>query len=89
MSEHIAYMAEKAGADHVGLGLDFMYLEGSDYGFYHSNPGTWPKGYPTPPWNFFQPEQMEDLVAALERRGFTNNEIIGILGANYLAQLKP
>jgi hypothetical protein len=32
---------------------------------------------------------MGDLVAALERRGFSNGEITGILGANYLAHLEP
>jgi membrane dipeptidase len=68
----------------VGLGLDFMYLEGSDYGFFHAAAGRWPRGYPSPPWHFLQPEQMGALVDELERAGFGQKEIVGILGENYL-----
>jgi len=73
-----------AGADCVGLGLDFMFLEGSDYGFYHRAKGRWPRGYPEPPWSFLQPEQFGDLVRALEKKGFSQDELKGLLGANYL-----
>ncbi len=84
MAEHLAHIAAIAGADRVGLGLDFMYLEGSDYGFYHANKANWPRGYPEPPWAFMQPEQFADLVAAIEAKGFSRDEIKGILGANYM-----
>jgi len=84
MATHLAHIAGIAGAARVGLGLDFMYLEGSDYGFYQTNKAQWPRGYPEPPWGFMQPEQLGSLVAALEARGFGRDEIRGILGANYL-----
>jgi membrane dipeptidase len=84
MATHLAHIAGLAGADRVGLGLDFMYLEGSDYGFYHANKAQWPRGYPAPPWSFLQPEQLGDLVAAIEAAGFARDEIRGILGGNYL-----
>jgi membrane dipeptidase len=84
MARHAAYIAAIAGADRVGLGLDFMYLEGSDYGFFHAAKARWPRGYPDPPWAFLQPGQFGDLVAELERVGFGRTEIIGILGDNYL-----
>ncbi len=84
MSEHVAHIASIAGAEHVGLGLDFMYLDGSDYGFFHANRGAWPVGYPDPPWHFLQPEQLGDLVTELERRGFGDDDVMGILGGNYL-----
>ena len=83
MSEHIAHIAGIAGAERVGIGLDFMYLEGSDYGFYHATKHRWPRGYPEPPWSFLQPEQFGDLVDALAARGFSNAELRGILGGNY------
>lgn len=84
MAAHVAYVADLIGADRVGLGLDFMYLDGSDYAFFHTSQGRWPRGYPNPPWDFLQPEQFGDLVLALEAKGFTHIEITGILGANYL-----
>jgi membrane dipeptidase len=84
MAEHAAHIAGIAGADRVGLGLDFMFLEGSDYGFYHRSKGRWPRGYPEPPWSFLQPEQFGDLVRALEKKGFARGELRGLLGDNYL-----
>jgi membrane dipeptidase len=84
MAEHVAHIAGIAGADRVGLGLDFMFLEGSDYGFFHAARGRWPRGYPAPPWDFLQPEQVADLVVALEAKGFSRPELSGVLGENYL-----
>lgn len=84
MAQHAAYIAEIAGADRVGLGLDFMFLEGSNYDFFHAAQGRWPRGYPEPPWHFIQPEQFGDLVAELEEVGFSRDEILGVLGGNYL-----
>lgn len=89
MARHLAHIAALAGPDRVGLGLDFMFLEGSDYGFYHAAKGRWPRGYPEPPWDFFQPEQFGDLVAALEAEGFGADEIRGVLGENYLRLALP
>lgn len=89
MARHIAHMASVAGVDRIGLGLDFMYLEGSDFAFYHNHKARWPRGYPTPPWTFFAPERLSDLVAALEKIGFSRDEIRGVLGANYLRLALP
>jgi membrane dipeptidase len=84
MARHAAHIADIAGADRVGLGLDFMFLEGSDYDFFHAAKVRWPRGYPEPPWHFIQPEQFGDLVAGLEGVGFRRDEILGVLGGNYL-----
>ena len=89
MARHAAHIAEIAGADRVGLGLDFMFLERSDYAFYYKNAHRWPRGYSEPPWDFIQPEQLGDLVAALEAVGFDKNEVRGILGENYLRHALP
>lgn len=87
MARHAAHVAAIAGAERVGLGVDFMYLEGSDYGFFHRSRATWPRGYPAPPWSFLQPEQLGDLVAELEAVGFSAAEVAGILGGNYLGRV--
>ena len=84
MARHLAHIAQIAGADRVGLGLDFMFLENSSYDFYHAHADRWPRGYPPPPWPFLQPEQIEALVTAIRAVGFSDQEIAGILGANHL-----
>jgi membrane dipeptidase len=84
MARNAAHVAGIAGMDRVALGLDFMFLERSDYGFFHAARGRWPRGYPPPPWHFLQPEQFGDLVTELEAAGFDQAGIKGILGANYL-----
>ncbi len=56
----------------------------SGYSVYHAAKGRWPRGYPDPPWAFLQPEQFDDLVQALENKGFTKAELSGVLGENYL-----
>jgi membrane dipeptidase len=84
MAEHAAHIAGIAGADRVGLGVDFMFLENSDYEFFHRARGRWPRGYPEPPWSFLQPEQFGDLVQALEQKGFDREDMKGLLGGNYL-----
>ncbi len=89
MARHAARLAERVGAERLGLGLDFMYLDGSDYGFYHGSRARWPRGYPEPPWSFCQPEQLSELVAALERTGFDRGEIAGLLGGNHLRLALP
>lgn len=84
MARHIAHIAEIAGSEKVGIGADFMFLEGSNYSFYQNSKASWPRGYREPPWGFLQPEQFGQLVEALEKKGFQEKEIIGILGKNYL-----
>jgi len=86
VAAHAAHMAELAGVEAVGLGLDYMYLTGSDYAFLEAERARWPKGYPDPPWRFLEPEEMGDLVGALEEAGFDEMGLAGILGRNYLAR---
>lgn len=84
MAKHLAHIAGIAGTERIGIGLDFMLLENSSYDFYHSHADRWPRGYPPPPWDFLQPEQIGDLLAQLGHVGFSDIEIAGILGENYL-----
>jgi membrane dipeptidase len=83
-ARHICHVAELAGPDKVGFASDFMFLEGSDYGFYHSNPNRFTAGYPPPPWPFLPPERFPELTARLLACGFGEHELRGIYGGNYL-----
>lgn len=84
MLAHIVYFAELIGPQHVALGIDNVYYLEQHYRNIAGNPDTWPSGYPPPPWHYFAPEQVPALAEGLSTRGFTETEIRGILGENFL-----
>jgi len=84
MVDGMVYVAEQVGAEHVALGTDFMFVEGSAYRWYYDRAYMYPKGYSEPPWLFVQPEQIPAITEELVRRSFSDAEIEGILGRNYL-----
>lgn len=81
--DHIDHIANLVGAEYIGLGADFC-----QYG-YDWVSITWAKsGMPERRYQF--PEGIEDITKwknvtrGLIRRGYTDPEITGILGGNYL-----
>ena len=85
MAAHLAHIAALAGPERVGIGLDFMYLEGSDYNFYQVQQGAMAARLPRAAVGLHAARAaLGSLVAALEGEGSAANEIRGILGGNYL-----
>jgi membrane dipeptidase len=85
MIDHADYISTLVGPEHVGLGLDFAIEDDDDYDYY----GYDPRYYPRPPWTwptglggFFR--DAPNITAALKRRGYTDDEVRGILGENFL-----
>ena len=83
--DHADYISTLVGAQHIGLGLDFAIEDEGDYEYY----GYDPRYYPRPPWiwpvglrDFFL--DAPNITAALTRRGYTDDEMRGILGENVL-----
>ncbi|MCW2701946.1 MAG: peptidase renal dipeptidase [Blastococcus sp.] len=82
LAEHAAYMADLVGAEHVGMGLDFA-ESGDDESFAYDD-----RYYPRPPWIW--PTGLEssagvpNLAQALRDKGFSTDEIHGILGENFM-----
>jgi len=86
--DHIAYLADLVGIDHVGLGTDFIAdLSGLDH-------------TPTKEW-MMPPElahstipglagsvDLPNLTAEMLRRGFASDDIVKVLGANALRVLR-
>jgi membrane dipeptidase len=81
---HARYIADLTGPAHVGLGWDFAAESEEDYEFY----GYDERYYPRPPWtwptglSWFQ--DTPNIVPALRKGGFSDQEIDGICGGNFL-----
>lgn len=81
--DHVDHIADLVGPEHVGLGADFC-----NYGWEWTSVSWARSGMPERRYRF--PRGIEDtakwknVTAGLVRRGYTDDEIRGILGGNYL-----
>lgn len=74
-------VSEKAAALHAGALVCDMTLP-----WVQANPERYPEGYSPNPadWKHFQPEQLPQVTEALLKRKYSEEEIRGILGQNFL-----
>lgn len=79
---HIDYIAERVGSEHIGLASDYLYHREV------SRPTAWnPPHVGDVPWpeiNYAQPEQVPELTDLLLTRGYSEQQVHGILGDNWL-----
>jgi membrane dipeptidase len=77
-------MSELVGPEHVGLGFDFAEEDEDDYEYY----GYDERFYPRPPWvwptHIRGFTDVPNITTGLSARGFTESQIAGILGENFL-----
>ena len=87
LADHIEYISDLVGPDHVGLGIDFSFpVEFENIAqLISENPQFWPpdQGYDDHSVKFMSPAQLGDLVEELLRRGRAESEIAGVLGGNF------
>jgi membrane dipeptidase len=83
---HVDYIANLVGPQHVGIGLDYEKDVDRFVNWTRANAEMWPDSEATPrvPWNFAQPEQLPELTELMVRHGYTEVDIRGILGLNFL-----
>ncbi|YCH06379.1 dipeptidase [Arthrobacter sp. alpha11c] len=86
--DHMVHIDSLAGPGHVGLGLDYYQCGIVQYEQFISD-GLWhPGNYPPPPWNFpagiEDPSTLHRLTDRLVERGYTDEEIKGVLGENWM-----
>lgn len=88
--DHMAYIADLVGPGHVGVGLDYTDRNPpmAEYEQLVAD-GHWSReSYPPPPWHY--PSGLEDasglpnLTQRLLERGFSQQDVRGILGENWL-----
>ncbi len=82
--DHISYMADLVGAEHVGLGLDFVKNDGA----LHPDDELFNSGENKLLPELENEEDLLNLTDRLLKRGFKEIEITKILGGNFLRVLK-
>ena len=86
--EHIDYVAQMVGAEHVGIGLDCVFAADEIKSFIEKNPDTFPEKYGFYDVAVAEPEQFSEIEGLLKLRGYSENEINNILGENFLRVAK-
>ena len=79
---HIDYIADRVGPEHIGLASDYLYHREV------SSPTAWnPPHQGDVPWpeiNYSEPEEVPALTELLLGRGYSEAQVRGILGENWL-----
>ena len=86
---HIDYIVKLVGAKHVSIGLDNLYFADHFDQFMQNQQITHPEAYANKAgtrsdWKCLQPEDIIFVVELLIQRGYSNEDIGGILGGNIL-----
>ena len=88
---HVDTMVDKAGIEHVGIGLDFSHPPGQQmpparYEQLMAEGIFTPKTLPPPPWSYpiGDARRLVDLTEALVRRGWHEADLRKLFGENFL-----
>ncbi len=78
---------QRAGPAHVGIGLDWVYDMESLMAHVKQSAETYPEGYDLE-IQVAQPEQLPEVTEGLLTRGYSEADIRGILGLNWVRVAK-
>jgi membrane dipeptidase len=83
--DHVDYVVQRVGPNHVGVGLDYMFdMAGMDAAL-SSGANIWPEGFGYQAGiKCFPPEDLPAVTEELLRRGYDEDSIRRILGGNLL-----
>jgi membrane dipeptidase len=86
---HIDYAVDLIGAEHVGLGLDYVFDQSELADYIKARPEVFPpeKGY-SAAMTLIEPERIPAIAEALLKKGYSDGHVRGILGDNNLRVAK-
>ena len=88
IADHVEYLLDLVGPDHVGIGLDYFFETEVDASFqdaFAANEDFWPRDqYPDGTIRCAAPAQLRGLTAELLSRGRRDADVRAVLGANFL-----
>ena len=88
IADHVEYLLDLVGPDHVGIGLDYFFEAEVDASFQDAlagNENYWPRDqYPGGAIRCAAPSQLRELTALLLARGRSEAEVRAVLGGNFL-----
>jgi membrane dipeptidase len=80
----LRYVINLVGAEHVGLGLDFVFDRSELDEYVRVNPTLFPQGLISGGLGMVEPEAMGAIAEGLAREHLTDAQIRGVLGENWL-----
>lgn len=86
--EHIEYVMNLVGPEHVGIGLDYVMDKQELMEYVENHPDIFPPDKMKDLLAFVEPEQLPEIAEILVRRGHGEDVIRGILGGNFLRVAK-
>ncbi|MDQ2691687.1 MAG: dipeptidase [Chloroflexota bacterium] len=86
--EHIEYVMDLVGPEHVGLGLDYVVDKQELIDYVTGHPDIFPPDKMKDVLSFVEPEQLPEITELLYRKGYSEEVINGILGGNFLRVAK-
>jgi membrane dipeptidase len=84
-ANHVDYVVQKIGIDHVGLGLDYTFDSDEVDAYVKAHPEIFPpeEGF-AEGIRMVPPEQIRDIASALARRGYKLADLRKLLGGNFM-----
>ena len=86
--EHIEYVMNLVGFEHVGIGLDYVVDKQELMEYLENNPDIFPPDKMKDVLSFVEPEQLPEITDILASRSHSEEVIRAILGGNFLRVAK-